>query len=48
MVDDNVLPSHDLMPMYPSIEEDSLPQRLWVIAEKSEVRCQRLLNVEKY
>ena len=37
IVDHSILPSYDVVQMYLGTEDDCLPQRLWDIAEKSEV-----------
>lgn len=47
IIDDTIFPPHNLTPMYLGIGKDSLPQRLWDIAEKSEVCCQRILESQR-
>lgn len=47
VIDDTILPAHNLTPMYLGIRKDSVPQRLWDIAEKSEVCFQRIFGSQR-
>ena len=38
VVDNEILPSHLLMPVYLDAREETLARKLWYIAEKSKVR----------
>ena len=37
VVDDGILPSHEIMPVYLATREESLARKLWDIAEESKV-----------